>query len=57
MRYGRGCDPRACGPQLGIPNVLCANGIHVEGATDRCLRDPEMRACGWEILSCPGATG
>jgi len=47
------CEPSECGPQLGMPNMLCADGVHVAGPTDRCLRDPETRACGWEILSCP----
>jgi hypothetical protein len=47
------CEPVECGPQLGMPNILCSDGIHVAGPTDRCLRDPATRACGWEILSCP----
>ncbi len=51
------CDPLACGPQLGMPNVLCPDGVHVAGPTDRCLRDPETRTCGWEILSCPKGEG
>jgi hypothetical protein len=47
------CDPAECGPQLGMPNILCSDGVHVAGPTDRCLRDPGTRRCGWEILSCP----
>jgi hypothetical protein len=47
------CDPRECGPPLGMPNILCPDGEHVAGPTDRCLRDPDTKTCGWEILSCP----
>lgn len=47
------CEEGACGPQLGMPNVLCPDGVHVAGPTGRCLLDPESRRCGWEIASCP----
>jgi hypothetical protein len=47
------CDPSACGPRLGMPNLLCPDGIHVAGPTDRCLRDLATGQCGWEIASCP----
>lgn len=47
------CDPLECGPQLGMPNRLCADGVHFAGPTGRCLRDPTFDVCGWEIASCP----
>ena len=47
------CEPSACGPPLGMPNVLCPDGEHVAGPTDRCLLDSTSGLCGWEILSCP----
>ncbi len=47
------CEPVDCGPRLGMPNWLCPDGEHFGGPTDRCLRDLETGACGWEILSCP----
>ena len=47
------CDPRECGPPLGMPNILCPDGESIAGPTDRCLRDPGTGTCGWEILSCP----
>jgi hypothetical protein len=49
------CAERACGPALGMPNRLCADGVSVAGPTGRCLRDPESGACGWEIADCPDA--
>ena len=47
------CDPRECGPPLGMPNWLCSDGESVAGPTDRCLDDLETGLCGWEIASCP----
>jgi hypothetical protein len=47
------CEPRECGPMLGMPNILCSDGESVGGPTDRCLRDLETGSCGWEIASCP----
>jgi hypothetical protein len=46
------CAAATCGPQLGMPNWLCADGS-VGGPTDRCLRDLGSGQCGWEIRSCP----
>jgi hypothetical protein len=46
------CRPRQCGPQLGLPNVLCSDGVTVAGPTGRCLRQPDG-GCGWEVISCP----
>lgn len=47
------CEARACGPPLGMPNVLCSDGESVGGPTDRCLRDLETNLCAWEIVACP----
>jgi hypothetical protein len=47
------CATRACGPALGMPNVLCPDGESIGGPTGRCLRDPEADTCGWEIAECP----
>jgi hypothetical protein len=49
----RPCDPVECGPQLGMPNRLCPDGVNFAGPTGRCLRDPSFDVCGWEIASCP----
>jgi hypothetical protein len=46
------CRPRQCGPELGLPNVLCSDGVTVGGPTGRCLRQPDG-SCGWEVISCP----
>ena len=50
---GEQCAPGACGPPLGMPNLLCPDGQSVAGPTGRCLRDPESDLCGWEIAECP----
>ena len=50
------CEPRECGPMLGMPNILCSDGETVAGPTDRCLRDFETGVCGWEVTSCPEDT-
>jgi hypothetical protein len=47
------CDPAECGPPLGMPNWLCPDGESIAGPTDRCLEDPEVGQCGWEIADCP----
>lgn len=48
------CEPSECGPALGMPNTLCADGTTVAGPTGRCLRD-ENGGCGWEVQQCPTA--
>ncbi|MCK6546108.1 hypothetical protein L6R52_09585 [Myxococcota bacterium] len=48
----RACDPMECGPQPGLPNYVCPDGMTVAGPTGQCLR-LEDGACGWEIISCP----
>lgn len=50
------CEPQECGPQLGMPNRLCEDGVSFAGPTGRCLRDPTFGVCGWEIASCPEDT-
>ena len=47
------CEPRECGPVLGMPNILCSDGETEAGPSDRCLRDLETGVCGWEVTSCP----
>jgi hypothetical protein len=49
------CDAKgACGPALGMPNYLCADGKTVGGPTGRCL--DRGGVCGWEVLDCPKPT-
>ena len=50
------CDEAECGPQLGMPNILCPDGVTVAGPTGRCLRQADG-TCGWEVISCPPCTG
>jgi hypothetical protein len=45
------CDKSACGPQLGLPNQICADGS-MGGPTGRCLKNANG-SCGWEIRQCP----
>ena len=45
------CNPEACGPALGMPNILCEDGS-LGGPTGRCLQTPEG-TCAWEIRECP----
>ncbi len=49
------CSSEECGPQLGMPNRICADGYHYSGPTGRCLRQTGGQ-CGWEIASCPAAS-
>lgn len=45
------CDEEACGPQLGMPTILCEDGS-LGGNTGRCL-PLDDGGCGWEIRECP----
>ena len=45
------CDPLKCGPALGLPNRICADGS-TAGPTGRCLLNADGN-CGWEIIDCP----
>ncbi|MBS2018330.1 MAG: tail fiber domain-containing protein [Deltaproteobacteria bacterium] len=44
------CKKDLCGPALGMPALLCADGS-LGGNTGRCIR--EKGACHWEIRECP----
>jgi hypothetical protein len=46
------CNPQQCGPQLGMPNTQCSDGITVAGPTGRCLHQSDG-SCGWEVIACP----
>jgi hypothetical protein len=48
------CQPKECGPKLGMPNRKCPDGS-TAGPTDRCLRHLVDGKCGWEVLQCPPA--
>ncbi len=48
---GEECPADECGPQPGLPNVMCDDGS-VGGPTGRCLRGADNR-CGWEVRACP----
>lgn len=45
------CEPGDCGPALGAPAYLCADGS-TGGNTGVCKRNREG-VCGWEIRDCP----
>jgi hypothetical protein len=46
------CGEDACGPALGMPNELCADGVTQSGPTGVCSRD-DSGECRWEVRSCP----
>ncbi len=46
------CATADCGPALGMPNTLCADGVTVAGPTGQCLRQGDG-SCGWEVIRCP----
>jgi hypothetical protein len=45
------CQSSECGPALGLPNTVCADGS-TGGPTGRCLR-LDTGGCGWEVRDCP----
>jgi len=45
------CERAACGPELGLPNLICADGT-IGGPTGRCLLNKDG-TCGWEYFDCP----
>lgn len=49
---GGACAPADCGPALGMPLSLCADGVSKSGPTGKCLRNADG-TCGWEVASCP----
>lgn len=44
-------DPDGCGPQMGMPNYICDDGVTVAGPTGNCL--DYGGSCGWEVVTCP----
>lgn len=46
------CAEGSCGPPLGLPNFICADGTTVAGPSGRCLSNA-AGTCGWEVISCP----
>lgn len=48
---GECCTVEACGPQLGMPNYLCEDGVTVAGPGP-CRRN-EDGTCGYVITECP----
>ena len=48
------CTEADCGPPLGMPNYLCADGETIAGPGD-CL-ETANGDCTWEIVSCPQST-
>lgn len=49
---GGACAEDACGPAMGMPERLCADGVHTSGPTGRCVRAADG-SCGWEMSACP----
>jgi hypothetical protein len=49
------CDAARCGPALGMPNRICADGT-TAGPTGRCLANADG-TCGWEVIDCPPEPG
>jgi eight-cysteine-cluster-containing protein len=45
------CQVSDCGPALGMPNKLCADGKTVSGPTGKCIM--QAGECGWEVVTCP----
>ncbi len=46
------CQPSACGPQLGLPDVKCWDGS-TAGPTGNCVSTTSDPVCHWEIIECP----
>jgi hypothetical protein len=51
------CLDTDCGPALGMPNWICADGT-VAGPTGQCMPTADG-GCGWEVVTCPddGSSG
>lgn len=47
------CKPEDCGPQMGMPNTLCPDGVTMSGPGE-CV--PTESGCGWEVVECPSAS-
>jgi len=48
---GSDSDSCQCGPQLGLANTLCSDGVSFSGPTGVCQQYSDG-TCGWEIRSC-----
>jgi hypothetical protein len=46
------CKKKYCGPTLGAPSVVCADGS-VGGPTGRCIHHADANRCSWEQRECP----
>jgi hypothetical protein len=46
------CQPEDCGPQPGMPNSLCPDGVTMSGP-GACVATGS--GCGWEIIECPAS--
>lgn len=49
---GGACAASECGPAMGMPLSLCADGVSKSGPTGNCLRHADG-TCGWEVATCP----
>lgn len=49
------CQVADCGPALGMPNKLCADGKTTSGPTGKCIGNG-WGSCTWEVLACPALT-
>jgi hypothetical protein len=45
------CDPSKCGPEPGVPSMLCPDGVHVAGPV--CVPNGTTGTCSWKIEACP----
>lgn len=45
------CTPEECGPEPGMPNSLCEDGVTMAGPGD--CEPQENGSCGWTIVECP----
>ena len=45
------CTPEECGPEPGMPNSLCEDGVTIAGPGD--CEAQEDGSCGWTIVECP----
>jgi len=46
------CETKDCGPALGMPNTLCADGQTLAGPTGKCIASG-WGTCSWEVIKCP----
>jgi len=46
------CKKTSCGPELGMPSVICWDGS-TAGPTGQCISTTADPACHWQITQCP----